>query len=156
LISSQLCVADCDTLLEKITTRINSWLSRNLSFAGRLQLISYVLYSVQVYWSSIFILQKQIIKAIEQKFNRFLWNGNDEGNARAKVSWSVLSMTKKEGLGIKKLEEWNRAAMKRHIWSLFAKAGSLWVVWVKENLLRVRAFGKFLSLRFALGVGENC
>jgi hypothetical protein len=35
LISSQLCAADCDALLEKITARINSWLSRNLSFAGR-------------------------------------------------------------------------------------------------------------------------
>jgi hypothetical protein len=100
-----------------------------------------VLYSVQVYWSSIFILPKQIIKAIEQKFNRFLWNGNDEGNARAKVSWSVLSMPKKEGgLGIKKLEEWNRAAMIRHIWSLFVKAGSLWVAWVKENLLKGKSF----------------
>jgi hypothetical protein len=36
-------------------------------------------------------------------------------------------MPKKErGLGIKKLEEWNKATMMRHIWSLFAKAGSLW------------------------------
>jgi hypothetical protein len=41
---------------------------------------------VQVYWSSIFILPKRIVRAIEQKFDRFLWNGNDEGNARAKVS----------------------------------------------------------------------
>jgi hypothetical protein len=58
LISSWLCAVDCDTLLEKITARINSWLSRNLSFAERLQLISSVLYSVQVYWSSTFILPK--------------------------------------------------------------------------------------------------
>ncbi|KAK3229312.1 hypothetical protein Dsin_001193 [Dipteronia sinensis] len=35
LISSRLCASDCDTLLEKIIARINSWLSRNLSFAGR-------------------------------------------------------------------------------------------------------------------------
>jgi hypothetical protein len=34
---------------------------------------------------------------------------------------------KKGGLGIKKLEEWNRAAIMRHIWSLSIKAGSLWV-----------------------------
>jgi hypothetical protein len=50
-------------------------------------------------------------------------------------------MPKKEGgLGIKKLEEWNRAAMMRHIWSLFVKAGSLWVAWVKENLLKGKSF----------------
>ena len=85
--------------LEKFTARINSWLSRNLSFTGRLQLISSMLYNVQVYWNSIFILPKRIIKATEQKFNRFIWNGNDEGNARAKVSWSVFFMPKKEREG---------------------------------------------------------
>jgi hypothetical protein len=49
-------------------------------------------------------------------------------------------MPKQEGdLGIKKLEEWNKAAMMRHIW-LFAKARSLWVTWVKENLLKGKSF----------------
>jgi len=55
--------------LEKITGRINSWLSRHLSFAGRLQVVSSVLYSVQVYWISIFILPKKITRAIEKKKN---------------------------------------------------------------------------------------
>ncbi|KAK3205256.1 hypothetical protein Dsin_019302 [Dipteronia sinensis] len=47
---------------------------------------------------------------------------------------------KSGGLGIKKLEENLLAAMMRHIWSLFAKAKSLWVAWVKENLLRGKSF----------------
>jgi hypothetical protein len=56
---------------------------------------------------------------MEQKFNRFLWNGKDEGIARAKVSWNMLCLPKEEGgLGIKKLEEWNHSSMMRHIWSL--------------------------------------
>jgi hypothetical protein len=141
LISYWLCAVDCDTLLEKITARINSWLFRNLSFAGRLQLFFFVLYSLQVYWNSIFILPKQIIKAIEQKFNRFLWNGNDEGNARAQVlEMCFLCQKKMGGLGIKKLKKWNRAAMMSHIWNLFVKAGSFWVAWVKENLLKGKSF----------------
>jgi hypothetical protein len=28
----------------------------------------------------------------------------------------------------------------RHTWNLFAQAGSIWVAWTKENLLRVRSF----------------
>jgi hypothetical protein len=28
----------------------------------------------------------------------------------------------------------------RHTWNLFAQAGSIWVAWIKENLLRVRSF----------------
>ncbi|KAK3199256.1 hypothetical protein Dsin_022671 [Dipteronia sinensis] len=84
---------------------------------------------------------KERLEQAQREILIFLWNGNVEENARAKVSWSVLSMPKKEGgLGIKKLEEWNRAAMMRHIWGLFAKAGSLWVAWVKENLLRGKSF----------------
>jgi hypothetical protein len=35
IISSRLCAADCDALLEIIIVRINSWLSRNLSFSSR-------------------------------------------------------------------------------------------------------------------------
>jgi hypothetical protein len=94
-----------------------------------------------VYWVSIFILPKKIIRAIEQKFNRFLWNGKDERIARVEVSWNMLCLPKEEGgLGIKKLEEWNRATMMRHIWSLFVRSGSLWVAWVHAILLKGRSF----------------
>jgi hypothetical protein len=47
-ISSKFSSADCRVLLERITSRIDSWLSRNLSYARRLQLLSSVLYSLQV------------------------------------------------------------------------------------------------------------
>jgi hypothetical protein len=60
-LSKKLSTADCGGLVEKVLAQINSWLSKKLSFAGRLQLISSILYSVQVYWSSVFILPKQII-----------------------------------------------------------------------------------------------
>lgn len=49
LISSRLTAEDCSSLLNKLTARIDFWLSKNLSFAGRLQLISSVLYSIQAY-----------------------------------------------------------------------------------------------------------
>jgi hypothetical protein len=67
-----------------------------------------VLYSLQVYWTGIFILPKSVIKAIEHKFNRFLWNGNSVGSAKAKVSWKDVWYPKREGdLGLKDLEVWN-------------------------------------------------
>ncbi|XP_059441594.1 uncharacterized protein LOC132173929 isoform X2 [Corylus avellana] len=150
LISSRLSAADCGALLSRISGRIDSWLSKNLSYAGRLQLLSSVLYSLQVYWMGIFILPKKIIKAIEQKFNRFLWNGKEEGVAKAKVSWSDLCFPKKEGgLGLKKLETWNQTSMLRHICSIFARSGSIWVAWVRENLLKRRSF-------WSVGIPQNC
>ena len=65
LTSSRLSSAYCGVLLERITRRIDSWLCRNLFYAGMLQLFSSVLYSLQVYWISIFILPKKVINAIE-------------------------------------------------------------------------------------------
>jgi len=49
--------------------------SKRLSYAGRLQLIRSVLFSIQVYWSSIFILPKEVCKVIDQILRSFLWHG---------------------------------------------------------------------------------
>jgi hypothetical protein len=125
LVSTKLSVADCKTLLDRITNRIGSWTSKNLSFTGRLQLLSSVLYSLQVFWSGIFIFPKKIIRDIDQKFNWFLWNGKDSDCAKAKVAWSDVCFPKKEGgLGLKNLEVWNKSSILRHIWNLFACVGS--------------------------------
>jgi hypothetical protein len=44
-------------LIAKISTRIDSWLVRHLSFAGMLQLIFLVLFSLQVFWARVIILR---------------------------------------------------------------------------------------------------
>jgi hypothetical protein len=79
-----------------------------------------------------------------------LWSRNENANTRAKVAWESVCVPKKEcGLGLKRIEEWNRAAIVRHIWKLFTKAGSLWVTWVKENLLKGQSF-------FQINIPQNC
>jgi hypothetical protein len=94
-----------------------------------------------VYSASLFILPKQVIKEITQKFNQFLWNGKEGSRAKAKIAWDELCFPKKEsGLGLKNLEIWNSSSMMRHIWSLFARAGSIWVAWVHAYLLKGRSF----------------
>lgn len=141
LISKKLSFLDCEVLMDKILRRINSWLSRYLSFAGRHQLLSSVLYSIQIYWSNTFILHKKVIRLIEQKFNRFLWNGSDASAAKAKVSWDALCVPMLEGgLGLRKIEDWNKASILKHIWNLVTKAGSIWVSLVKMNLIKGTCF----------------
>lgn len=49
LISSKLSDADCRLLIDRIFGQLDSWTSKNLSFAGRLQLLSSVLYSLRIY-----------------------------------------------------------------------------------------------------------
>jgi hypothetical protein len=96
LISSKLSATNCRLLIDRIFGRLDSWTSKNLSFAGRLQLLSSILYSLHIYWTGIFILPKKILNDINQKFSRFLWNDKDENFAKAKVAWNEVCLPKKE------------------------------------------------------------
>ena len=57
------------------------------------------------------------------------------------MAWFDVCFPKKErGLGLKRLEVWNQTFMLRHIWSLFARLGSLWVAWIKDFFLKQKSF----------------
>ena len=119
IISSKLNLRDCSPLVDKVSSRLSSWLNRCLSYAGRLQLIILVLTSIQVFWASHLCLPKKILKVIEQKFRSFLWNGVEGSSKGSKIAWSDICIPKKEGgLGINDLFLWNKALMIRHIWNL--------------------------------------
>ena len=119
LISTKLTALNCKPLVDRITSRVSSWTARFLSFVGRLQLIKSVLYGIQSFWNGLFILPKAVIRQVEQILRQFLWKGPQLGTRGAKVAWEDLSLpTKEGGLGIKKLDEWNIAAMCKHLWNL--------------------------------------
>jgi hypothetical protein len=140
LISTRLTHADCIPLVERITARIKLWTSTSLTYAGRLQLIKSILFSIQVYWSSIFILPGATIKKIESILAAFLWKDTTLSTAGAKVSWSSICYPLQEGgLGIKRLKVWNRAVTIKHIWCLLTNGESIWISWVKKHLLRDRS-----------------
>jgi hypothetical protein len=129
-ISSRLCATDCDALLEIITVRINSWLSRNLSFSSRLQLVSIV------------------FKCTGLAFSYYLRKSLELLNKSSIVFFGMVRMKgllELRFLGIfcvcvKKKKVWNCAALMRHIWSFFVRLGSLWVVWEHAVLLKGRSF----------------
>lgn len=116
LITTRLAHSDCLPLLDKITTKIKLWTSSSLSYGGRLQLIKSVLFTYQVYWSSIFILPASITSRIESTLSAFLWRGSSLRAGGAKVAWDdICHPTLEGGLGIKKLATWNQAAMLKHL-----------------------------------------
>ncbi|KAL0291682.1 UNVERIFIED_CONTAM: hypothetical protein Sradi_7018000 [Sesamum radiatum] len=92
LTASRLTVADCQPILNKITSRLAGWTHLNLSLAGRAQLLKSVLGSLHMYWASVFLLPKSIIRVIEQLMRSFLWKGNS-GSGLAKVSWAQEDQT---------------------------------------------------------------
>jgi mannosylglycoprotein endo-beta-mannosidase len=141
LLSSRLTHTDCIPLMERIIARIKLWTSTSLTYAGRLQLIKSVLFSIQVYWSSIFILPCATIKKIESTLAAFLWRGTSLSHAGAKVAWHAVCYPLNEGgLGVKNLKHWNQAATIKHIWHLLADRTSIWATWIHTILLRGRSF----------------
>ena len=141
LLTKRLTNNDCNKLVETITARIKLWTSASLSYAGRLQLIKSTLFSMQVYWSSMFILPVAVIRRIESIMARFLWRGPSLEKNGAKVSWANLCYPLNEGgLGIKSLREWNKAALLKLVWRILTNKDSGWAGWVHSVLLKGRNF----------------
>lgn len=141
LMSRKLRIAEYDPLLEKISTRFRSWVNKSLSFAGRVQLISSVIFGYINFWMSTFLLPKGCIKKIESLCSKFLWSGNIDMAKGAKVSWAALCLPKSEGgLGLRRLAEWNKTLSLRLIWLLFDNKASLWAEWQRHHHLRNCSF----------------
>ncbi|KAJ6941863.1 hypothetical protein NC652_007817 [Populus alba x Populus x berolinensis] len=141
LISSRLTHQHCLPLIERIISRIKLWTSVSLTYAGRLQLIKSTLFSIQVYWSSIFIIPASTVRKIESSLASFLWKGTSLTHSGAKVAWASLCYPINEGgLGIKSITTWNKAALLKLVWRLISKNSSIWVTWVHSVLLRGRSF----------------
>lgn len=142
LISTKLKYADCKVLIDKIISRTKSWTNKYLSYAGRIQLIKSVLFSMQTYWSSIFLLPKKVVKEVETILRSFFWTGSDLRHTGAKVSWDHLCSPRKEGgLGFKSTLIWNKVAMTKHIWFIISGGEqSMWCQWIKSYLLKGKSF----------------
>ena len=150
LITTRLKSEDCKRLIDRITAKIKCWTNRFLSYAGRLQLIKSVLFGIQVYWSSLFILPKRVILSIEQLMKDFLWTGPELKHSGATVAWKDLCCTNKEGgLGIKNIERWNEAAIMKLLWNLSSKKDGLWVKWCNVYKLKRRSL-------WAIDIANDC
>ncbi|XP_062075606.1 uncharacterized protein LOC133779692 [Humulus lupulus] len=95
--AKRISAAECKILVEKMTTRIKTWSSRNLSFAGRSVLINSVLLSIHAYWSQIMILPKKLVSEIESICRSFLWKGQSNMIGSGSVAWKKLCKPKKAG-----------------------------------------------------------
>lgn len=62
LMTKRMSSTDNSPLVERIHKRITSWTARQLSFAGRLQLINTVIHSITNFWMSVYRLPKNCIK----------------------------------------------------------------------------------------------
>ena len=135
----RLTTKDCAPLVDKITARIKSKTAKFLSYAGRMQLIQSILFSVQNFWYRNFILPKGVLRRINQLCSAFFWKGIEHTTKSAQVKWQVICHPKYEGgLGLMDIFSWN-ACIIQNIWSIITKSGSLWIAWIEAYMLKGRS-----------------
>lgn len=66
LCTKKLFLINCDTLIQSIKNRVNTWASKSLSFVGRLQLLTTVIAYISNFWANSFIL---LSACTDEKFN---------------------------------------------------------------------------------------
>ncbi|KAF7141321.1 hypothetical protein RHSIM_Rhsim06G0090600 [Rhododendron simsii] len=86
LLSTKLKSSNCQRIVDSIIAKTKSWTNKDLTYAGRLQLIKNALFSIQTYWSSLSVIPKEVIKEVESIRRAFLWIGTDLRKTGASLS----------------------------------------------------------------------
>ncbi|XP_039070447.1 uncharacterized protein LOC120217411 [Hibiscus syriacus] len=144
LVTLKLTEKDCQALIDNIKRKLHIWSGRNISYAGRLELINSVLFNISNYWCRQLVLPASILKKVEQICSRFFWKGADKSAAGARISWGEITVPKSEGgLGLKNIKTWNRACLLSLIQKILTGNGSLWVAWLKAYVFKEHEFWQY-------------
>lgn len=110
--------------VDRITAKLHSWTIKYLSFAGKVQMIYIVIYGMVNLWSSVFVLPKWFYAKVDSLCSGFLWKNSTTSASGARVSRSDICKLKKEGgLGIRKLEDFERVFRLKRVWLFFSTSG---------------------------------
>ncbi|XP_010535335.1 PREDICTED: uncharacterized protein LOC104810684 [Tarenaya hassleriana] len=126
-------------IIDRIKAKLESWTTKLLSLAGKVQLIATSIYGLVHAWSSVFLLPKYLLKLIDGLCSAFLWKNSACTSCSYRVAWNKICVPRSEGgLGLRKLEECNVVFRLKLVWLLLTKSGSLWVAWLRQNVFKRR------------------
>uniref|UniRef100_A0A803L3S2 Reverse transcriptase zinc-binding domain-containing protein n=1 Tax=Chenopodium quinoa TaxID=63459 RepID=A0A803L3S2_CHEQI len=58
-------------------------------------------------------------------------------NRSGYIAWDMVCRRKKEGgLGVRSIEDWNTAALGKHVWAISQKKENLWVRWINAVYIK--------------------
>lgn len=130
-----------DYLIEKFEKRLNKWKANFLSHAGRLVLIKSVLDSMPIYAMGTIILPKKVTVKLTAIARNFFWGGNHDKRSLAYVAWGKITTPRgMGGLGLRSIEEMNKALVMKVIWKLASNEDAQWVQVLKAKYFPRGAF----------------
>lgn len=83
-------------LIKKVSSNMNYWTYKLLSYGGRMSLIQLVIKGMLAFWAQVFILLKKLIKQIETKCGSILWS-RKLNLRKANVLWELVCKRKAGG-----------------------------------------------------------
>ncbi|CAA7013050.1 unnamed protein product [Microthlaspi erraticum] len=141
LSSQRLSISVMQPFIEKIRNKLNSFTVRFLSFAGKIKLVSSVIYGMVNFWSQVYSLPKAFYTKVDSMCSAFLWKNKTDSASGARVAWRDVCKPRSEGgLGVRNLHEFEVVFKLKQVWNLFANSGSLWVAWMRGNIFGRRGF----------------
>lgn len=104
MVSTKITKENCKLLLEKIIQRITSWKSKSFNYTRRLMLVKAIHFSIQVYWSFLFILPSKML--VKTNLNKH----------KANVTQNKMCVLKEEEiLELITNREWNKETIIKHL-----------------------------------------
>ncbi|XP_039135720.1 uncharacterized protein LOC120273142 [Dioscorea cayenensis subsp. rotundata] len=116
------------SLVNNAEAAISKWNHSPISQAGRITLINSSIFSLPVYFLSIFHLPDSILDSISKLARRFLWGRHGGGQSFHSIGWHVSTLSKSEGgLGLRNLRNARTALMAKHAFSIANNSDKIWV-----------------------------
>ncbi|WMV28665.1 hypothetical protein MTR67_022050 [Solanum verrucosum] len=105
--------------------RIKTGYVVQLSYAGRLQIINVVLFSIHNFWGAVFILPQSVLKQVDKICREYLWGTTNDRKKISLVTWDKICCPKKTGgLNIRGCMNWNIASVGKLLW---------FILWLAEQ-----------------------
>ena len=149
-----------EPIITKFKSKLAKWAQKNISMAGKVTLINYVLNALPIYLLSFFKIPQKVVKKLISLQRNFLWGGDIDQKKIPWVKWTDLCLPKGDGgLGIKDISKFNSALMGRWLWAFASNQQQLWARVITSKYVVGQIF-KMLETKGAIPIGgetlETC
>jgi len=143
--------------MERFQKRLAGWKSKMLSKGGKLTLLQSTLWSLPIYYMSLFTIPASVASLLGKIMRDFLWSKQEGNNGFHWVCWDEICRPNKDGgLGIRPIRSMNEALKTKWLWRFTSEDDVLWkkVIVSKYDSDRLGWWSKRAPLLMGSGVGN--